>query len=65
MKVFDVYSDEDNWYFSEGVSRDFGSNKLILLTDGTSILRTVQPLKCIPDQCGLIKVGTINVTRGE
>ena len=36
-----VYADDRNWYFSEGVSRDFGQNKIISMLDGETIFSSV------------------------
>lgn len=54
-----VYGSADNWFFSEGVTREFGVNKVIKLLDGELIFSSVQPLKCEPLACGLRIVGTI------
>lgn len=58
-----VYADNRNWYFSEGVSRDFGQNKIISLLDGETIFSSVQPLRCEPMASGLRLVGTIAATK--
>lgn len=55
-----VYGSDDNYFFSDGVTRDFGQNKVIKLIDGESIFCSVQPLKCEPLACGLRIVGTIH-----
>jgi len=55
-----VYGSDDNWFFSEGVTRDFGQNKVIKLLDGETRFCSVQPLKCEPLACGLRIIGTIN-----
>ena len=55
-----VYGSDDNWFFSEGVTRDFGQNKVVKLIDGETVFCSVQPLKCEPLACGLRIVGTIN-----
>lgn len=61
MKKYDVYgcaSGIDGSLFSEGVSRDFGENRSVT-TDDEVFLASVQPLKCDPDECNLIKIGTL------
>lgn len=60
-----VYGSDDNWFFSEGVTRDFGQNKVVKLLDGETVSCSVQPLKCEPLACGLRIVGTINRNRQE
>lgn len=55
-----VYGSDDNWFFSDGITRDFGQNKVVKLLDGESVFCSVQPLKCEPRACGLHIVGTIN-----
>jgi len=58
----DVYgSQADNWLFSAGIMREFGENKIITKNDGTGIFSVVEPLKCNPEECGLIVIGTIEV----
>ena len=47
--------------FSEGISREFGSNKLIKTEDGDVFLASVQPLKVDPKDFGMQVVGTIEV----
>ena len=54
-----VYISDDNCFFSDGVSRDFGENKTIKLIDGGTTLCSVQPLKCEPLVSGLRIAGTI------
>lgn len=54
-----VYKSEDGCFFSEGVKRDFGENKVISLFDGGIEIGAVQPLKCEPLTNGLSIVGTI------
>lgn len=62
MKEYDVYgSNDDNCYFSNGIMRDFGQNKMVKLDNKNSILTVVMPLTCNPEECGLIKVGTIMI----
>lgn len=58
-----VYADSSNWYFSEGVSRDFGENKIITFLDGDAFISSVQPLRCEPMTSGLRLVGTIAATK--
>lgn len=55
-----VYGGDDNWFFSDGITRDFGQNKAVKLLDGETVFCSVQPLKCEPLECGLRIVGTIN-----
>ena len=55
-----VYGSADNWFFSDGVTRDFGQNKAVKMLDGSSVFCSVHPLKCEPLACGLSIVGTIN-----
>ena len=55
-----VYGSDDNLFFSDGVTRDFGQNKVVKLIDGETVFCSVQPLKCEPLACGLRIVGTIN-----
>ena len=55
-----VYGSYDNLFFSDGVTRDFGQNKVVKLIDGETVFCSVQPLKCEPLACGLRIVGTIN-----
>ena len=55
-----VYGSDDNLFFSDGVTRDFGQNKVVKLIDGETVFCSVQPLKCEPLSCGLRIVGTIN-----
>ena len=50
-------SKEDNpWFFSDCVKREFGQNKIIRLNDGTSVVSAVQPLH---DKSELIVCGFI------
>jgi len=60
-----VYGGSDNWFFSEGVTREFGVNKVIVLLDGKVIFSCVQPLKCEPLACGLRIVGTMRTEAGK
>ncbi len=60
VKLAVVYGIDDNWFYSDGVTRDFGQNKAVKLLDGESVFCSVQPLKCEPLACGLRIVGTIN-----
>jgi len=55
-----VYGSDDNWFFSDGVTRDFGQNKVVKLINGETVFCSVQPLKCEPLACGMRIVGTIN-----
>ena len=54
-----VYRSKDGCYFSGGVKRDFGVNRVIEMFDGTVVISSVQPLKCEPIPNGLAIVGTI------
>lgn len=39
----DVYGDDENWFFSDAVTRDFGINCHVLLTNGSAVFTSVQP----------------------
>lgn len=56
-----VYKDKDNWYYSDGIMRPFGENKIITTSTGT-IFSSVQPLYVEPTDYDLLYVGTISVT---
>ena len=61
MKV-DVYGCQtDNWLFSTGIKREFGENKIITKNDSSEIFQVVEPLRCIPAECGLTVIGTIDI----
>ncbi len=38
-----VYGDDDNWYWSDCVTRDFGENRRVVLSDGSVVFSVVQP----------------------
>ena len=42
---YDVYGTEDNWFFSKGITREFGLNKNVTLNDGRMVTTVVQPYK--------------------
>ena len=42
---YDVYGTEDNWFFSKGITREFGLNKNVTLKDGRMVTTVVQPYK--------------------
>jgi hypothetical protein len=52
---YDVYSTDDNWFFSAGVSRDFGENRHVQLDDGQVVHNVVQPLNVDPAECTTLK----------
>lgn len=61
MATHVVYKDPaSNALFSEGITRAFGQNKCVSTKDEV-FLASVQPLKCDPEECGLIELGTIDV----
>jgi hypothetical protein len=43
---FSVHSDDNYYFFSNGVKRDFGQNKVITMHDGKTIFSSVQPIGC-------------------
>ena len=45
--------------FSHGVSRAFGENKMITTDDGFVFLASVQPLKVMPFEYGMVEIGVI------
>ena len=60
MTQHDVYSTDDNWFFSNGVTRDFGDNRFVQLDDGRVVFNVVQPLRVDPSECETLrKVGYI------
>lgn len=60
MSKHDVYSTDDNWFFSDGVTREFGENRRVQLDDGRIVANVVQPLKVDPAECTTLrKVGFI------
>ena len=42
---YDVYGTKDNWFFSKGITREFGLNKNVILKDGRVVTNVVQPYK--------------------
>lgn len=63
MTKYDVYgcaNGIDSSLYSEGVTRVFGENRSVT-TEDEVFLASVQPLLCDPEECNLIKVGTIEV----
>lgn len=61
MPKHDVYGGAnslDSSLYSEGVTRAFGENRLVTTKERT-FLASVQPLLCDPDECNLIRIGTI------
>lgn len=62
LKTFDVYVSADNWFYSAGITRDFGVNKIITLDSGDKVLCSVQPLRVAAVESGYLKkAGTIQV----
>jgi hypothetical protein len=60
MSKHDVYSTDDNWFFSDGVTRAFGENRHVQLDDGRIVANVVQPLNVDPAECTTLrKVGFI------
>lgn len=59
----DVYGTDDNWFFSAGIKRAFGVNKIVTLNSGEQVFSVVTPLKCDPSL--LKKVGTIQIAEDE
>ena len=59
MKEFKVYSDAVGGFYSDGVTRVFGVNRMIRTKDFGEVFSSVQPLMCEPDECGLVEVGVI------
>jgi hypothetical protein len=54
-KTSNVYrSKSDSCLFSDGITREFGENRVINLTDGGSIVACVQPLCVDPNELTLI-----------
>jgi hypothetical protein len=45
MTIHQVKGTEDNWFFSDGVTREFGENRFVKLIDGSVVMNCVQPLK--------------------
>lgn len=54
-----VYIDDENWLYSNGITREFGQNKVVILNDGESIFSAVMPLLVDPSQYNLIEYGYI------
>jgi hypothetical protein len=52
---YDVYSTDDNWFFSDGVTRAFGENRHVQLNNGQVVHNVVQPLKVDPAKCETLK----------
>lgn len=44
----------DSCLFSDGITREFGENRVIKLTDGGTILACVQPLCVNPQELTLV-----------
>lgn len=38
---FEVYADDENWFFSDAIQRDFGENKVVKLVSGKSVVCAV------------------------
>lgn len=41
FRKFEVYADDDNWFFSDAVRREFGENRVIRLVDGKTAFSVV------------------------
>ncbi len=59
MKEFKVYSDGVGGFYSEGVTRVFGQNRMIKTYDFSDVFSSVQPLMCDPFENNLKDIGTI------
>lgn len=60
---YDVYQSTepgDSELYSKGVTRDFGTNKIVNFSDGGQYFCSVMPLKVDPDLYDMKKVGHIN-----
>ena len=64
MKEFTVYGNKYNDLFSDGISRSFGTNKIIK-TDTGSFFASVLPLMVNPSIFEFEVVGTIEVDDRE
>jgi hypothetical protein len=62
-----VYQSEDNWFYSAGVTRDFGENKVITPFEGeVPVFASVSTLRVDPlEHPDLKEFGTINVVEGK
>lgn len=62
-KQYPVYSSGDNWYYSPGVTRDFGLNKFVYTSEDymDEIFTVVLPLKVNLEESDLKYVGYIIV----
>lgn len=58
--VFDVYGDDENWFFSFGITRDFGENKIVTLNCGKTVFTVVVPANDYVQE-NLPIVGTMKV----
>ncbi len=47
--------------FSDGITREFGENKNVVLNSGDIVMAEVQPLRCDPVEFGLVRIGKIFV----
>jgi hypothetical protein len=65
MKEFRVYSDGDGRFYSDGVTRAFGENRMIKTYDFSDVFSSVQPLMCDPKECNLKDIGTIKNQSGD
>lgn len=54
-----VYKDEYGHLYSDGVTRDFGENRMIKSVEFGDVFSSIQPLKVDPKAHGLKKIGTI------
>lgn len=60
-----VYTDDHNNFYSRGIKRDFGINKIISLSNEVNTLfASVQPLSICLKPHKVIKMGTIECPRG-
>lgn len=59
MSSNDVYDGGDGMLFSAAITRSFGVNRVVTLSDGRKVIAAVQPLLCDPVECELPKIGEL------